>query len=50
MHPDILECKYRKVSNVSRTKSQKDLNDARLVLQLSLPDSLKLGVKSGMKM
>ena len=31
------------------TKSQ-DLNDFRLFLQLSLPNSLKLGVKSGMKM
>ena len=39
---------YRKVSNIRRTKSQ-DLNDSRLVLQLSLPNSLKLGVKSGMK-
>ena len=41
--------KYRKVSNVSRTKSQK-WNDSRLVLQLSLPNPLKSGVKSRMKM
>ena len=40
---------YRKVSNVRRTKSQ-NLNDSRLVLKLFLPNSLKLGVKSRMKM
>ena len=40
---------YRKVSNIKRTKSQ-NLNDSRLVLQLSLPNRLKPGVKSRMKM
>ena len=40
---------YRKVSNIRRTKSQK-LNDSRLVFQLSLPNPLKPGVKSRMKM
>ena len=38
----VVQLKYRTVSKVSRTKSQ-DLNDSRLVLQLSLPN-LKLGV------
>ena len=38
-------CIYRKVSNIRRTKSQ-NINDSRLVLQLSLPNPLKLGVKS----
>ena len=41
--------KYRKVSNISRTKSQ-NLIVSDLVLQLSLPNPLKLGVKSRMKM
>ena len=40
---------YCKVSNISCTKSQ-NLNDSRLVLQLSLPYPLKSGVESGMKM
>ena len=40
---------YRKVSNIRRTKS-KNLNDSRIVLQLSLPSRLKPGVKSRMKM
>ena len=40
---------HRKVSNIRRTKSQ-NLNDSRLVLQLSLPNRLKPGVKSRMKM
>ena len=40
---------YRKVSNIRRTKSQY-LNDSRLVLQLSLPNPYKPGVKSRMKM
>ena len=40
---------YRKVSNIRRTKSP-ILNDSRLVLQLSLPNPLKLGIKSRMKM
>ena len=40
---------YRKTSCISRTKSQ-NLNTSRLVMQLSLPNSLKPGVKSIMKM
>ena len=36
---------YRKVSNISGTKST-NLNDSRLVLQLSLSNLLKPGVKS----
>ena len=39
---------YRKISNISRTISQ-NLNDPRLVLQLSLPNLLKPGVKWRMK-
>ena len=35
---------YSKVSNIRRTKSQ-NLNDFRLILQLSLPNPLKSGVK-----
>ena len=41
--------KYRKISNTRRTKSQ-NINDSRLVLQLSLPNPFKPGVKSRMKM
>ena len=40
---------YRKVSNIRRTKCQ-NLNDSRLVLQLSMPNPLKPSVKSIMKM
>ena len=40
---------YCKISNISCTKSQ-NLNDSHVVLQLSLPNPLKPGVKSGMKM
>ena len=40
---------YRKTSSISRTKSQ-NLNVSSLVLQLSLPNPLKQGRKSGMKM
>ena len=40
---------YRKVSNIRRTKSQ-NLTDSRLVLKLSVPNPLKLGIKSRMKM
>ena len=36
--------KYRKLSNISRTKSQ-NLNDSCLVLHLSLSNLLKPGVK-----
>ena len=41
--------KYCKISNIRHTKSQ-HLNDCCLVLHLSLPSPLKLGVKSRMKM
>ena len=40
---------YRKVSNIRHTKCQ-NLNDSRLVLQLSVPNPLKPSVKSIMKM
>ena len=40
---------YRKVSNIRRTKSQ-NLNDSRLVMQMSLSNLLKPGFKSRMKM
>ena len=39
---------YRKISNIRRTNSQ-NLNDSHLVLQSSLPNPLKPGVKSRMK-
>ena len=40
---------YRKISNISSTKSQ-NLYDSHLVLRSSLPNPLKPGVKSRMKM
>ena len=40
---------YRQISNIRRTKPH-NLNDSRLVLQLTLPNPLKPGVKSRMKM
>ena len=40
---------YRKISNIRHTNPQ-NVNDSRLVLQLSLPNPLKPGVKSRMKM
>ena len=40
---------YRKISNIRRTKSP-HLNVSRLVSQLSLPNPMKPGVKSRMKM
>ena len=51
-HSHLLLCEmymYRKVSNIRRTKCQ-NLNDSRLVLQLSVPNPLKASVKSIMKM
>ena len=42
-------CQNRELSDARRTKSQ-NLNDSRLVLQLSLSNPLKPGVKSRMKM
>ena len=47
--PNNLLSKYRKVSNIRRTKSQ-NWNDSHLVLKSSLPNPLKLGVKSRIKM
>ena len=44
-----LKSHYRQVSNIRRTKCQ-NLNDSRLVLQLSVPNPLKPSVKSMMKM
>ena len=47
---DILPMiKYHKVSNIRRTKSQ-NWNDSHIVLKSSLPNPLKPGVKSRMKM
>ena len=42
-------CMYRKVSNIRRTQNQ-NLNNYRLNMQLPLPNPLKPGVKSRMKM
>ena len=39
---------YREISNIRRTKSQ-TINDSHLVLKSPLPNPLKLGVKSRMK-
>ena len=41
--------RYRKISNIRCTKSP-NLNVSRLVLQLPLPNPMKLGFKSRMKM
>ena len=41
--------KYRKISNISRTKSS-NVNVSRLVLQLSLPNPMKPGVKTRINM
>ena len=40
---------YRKISNIRRNKSP-NLNASRLVVQFSLPNPMKPGVKSRMKM
>ena len=40
---------YRKISNIRRTKFQ-DLDDSRFILQFTLPNPLKPGVKLRMKM
>ena len=45
----ILIWYYSKTSNIRRTKSQ-NLIASRLALQLSLPNPMKSGVKSRMKM
>ena len=42
-------CAYSKIPNIGRTKSQ-NLTNSRLVLQLTLLNPLKLGVKLRMKM
>ena len=39
-----MQLKYRKISNIRRTKSP-NLNVSRLVLQLSLPNVMKPGVQ-----
>ena len=44
-----LRKKYRKSFNIRHTKSQ-NLNESRLVLQLPLPNPVKPGVQSRMKM
>ena len=44
-----MDMKYRKKSNIRRTKSP-NLIALRLVLQLSLPNPMKPGVRSKMKM
>ena len=46
---DLWESMYRKISNIRSTKSP-NLNVSRLVVQLSLPNPMKPGVKSRMKM
>ena len=43
------DCTYRKLYNIRRTKSP-NLTVYRLVLQFSLPNPMKPGVKSRMKM
>ena len=50
-NPNLIKCawSYRQVSNIRRTKSL-NLNVSCLVLQLSLHNLLKPGVKSRMKM
>ena len=45
----IVICTYRKISNIRRTSSP-NLNVCHLVLQMYLPNPLKPGVKSRMKM
>ena len=45
----IFQKSYRQISNISSTKSQ-NLNVYRLVLQMPLPNPLKPGVKTRMKM
>ena len=49
MLPQDIELSYRKVSNIRHTKCQ-NLNDSRLLLQLSVPSPRKPSVKSIMKM
>ena len=46
---ETIRNKYRQISNIGRTKYQK-LNDSRFIYQLPLPNPLKPGVKSRMKM
>ena len=45
----VVEVKYRQISNITRTQSP-NINVSRLVLQLSLPNPMKPGVKLRMKM
>ena len=44
-----LQLKYRKISNIRCTKYQ-NINDSRIILQLSLSNPLNAGVKLRMKM
>ena len=46
---DILKVDYLQTSTIRRTKSQ-NLDVSRFVLQLSLPNPVKLGVKSRIKL
>ena len=46
---DVINTDYRKLSNIRRTKFQ-NLTDSCLVLNMSLPNLLKPGVKYRMKM
>ena len=48
-HIEDFDLKYRKISNIRRTKSQ-NLTDSPLVLRSSLSNPLKPGIKSRMKM
>ena len=45
----VQESTYCKISNIRRTQNQ-NLNVSRLIMQLPLPNPLKPGVKSRMKM
>ena len=45
----VITLNYRKISDIRRNKPQ-NLNDSHLVLQLSLPNLMKPGVKTRMKM
>ena len=49
MFKGLVENKYCKISNISRTQNQ-NLNDSRLIMQLPLPNPFKPGVQSRMKM
>ena len=48
LNNDISQRNHCKIPNTSHTKFQ-NLNDSRLILELSLPNPLKPGVKLRMK-